>query len=243
MRRLAVGLVAGIVVMLGLAGCSPSVKPVPPDPGVTAVVVSGVEVSAQEFRYCVKQVRAEVMDTAAKNRWTTNGSAPVSEDPTAELLVERASRKCAEGVIRRVQAADVGVIDDVTFDALTARWEADNRARAEAADAGKVVYGPVERSLEQYEFQEMADAASVVEREAADAMLAAPRALEKALADHPEVAKGLDLSKPAERLIAAKMIARDNFEVELRQALRDADVRFEDEWLRSVTLDSLVDPP
>lgn len=234
-----------VFLALGLSACTPA--PPPPSPPEVAandiaMTVEGTPVHADEFRYCVTQVRASVLDTASKRGWVVDEAAPVPDNPVGELFVDQGAARCIDGVIRRHGAVALDVIDDASFASLVDRWNADNEARRAAADAGEVLYGPVEKSLAQYEFQEMSDAASAQEKADAVALTGDPVALDEAVRARPEVAEGLDMSVAEDRMIAAQILARETFESTHAGAIADAEVTMNDAWVSLLTISDLMEP-
>lgn len=225
---------------LGFCACAPA----PASPGAakngTAMEVNGTPVHADEFRYCVSQVRATVMDTASKKGWVVDDTDPVHDSRAGELLVDEAAARCVDGVVRRQGAVALTFIDDASFESLVERWKADKAARHASSQAGEVLYGPVEKTLEQYEFQEMADAASEQETADATALTDDPGALDALIRARPEVAEGLDMAVPEDRAIAAQILARRMFESTHERAVDDAEVTMKESWLSGLTISDLV---
>lgn len=218
--------------------------PPPPDhtTNVTAMTVNGTPVNAEEFRYCVTQIRATVLDTASKNGWAVNDADPVRDNPAGELLVDQAAARCIDGVVRRQGAVVLGVIEDASFESLVDRWNVDSDARQTASDRGEVLYGPIEKSLEQYEFQEMSDAASAQENADATALVGDRVALDAAIRDRPDAAEGLDMAVLEDRAIAAQILSREMFESARQRAITEAEVTMNADWLSGLMISDLVQP-
>ncbi|MFB8188692.1 hypothetical protein ACFC14_05145 [Microbacterium sp. NPDC055988] len=240
MRRPYVAACIALLMALGFSACAPA----PASPGSTtndtAMTVNGTPVHADEFRHCVGQVRATVWDTASKKGWAVDDADPVRDSRAGELLVDRAAARCTDGVVRRQGAVALTLIDDASFESLVERWSADNAAREAAAQAGEVLYGPVEKTLEQYEFQEMADAASEQEKADAAALTDDPEALDAAIRARPDAAEGLDMADTADRTIAAQVVAREMFDSALAQAVSDAEVTMNESWLSGQSISDLA---
>lgn len=240
MRRPYVAACIALFMALGFCACAPA--PVPPGDTKNdiAMTVNGTKVHADEFRYCVGQVRAAVWDTATKKGWAVDDAGPVRDSRAGELLVDQAAARCIDGVVQRQGAVRLALIDDASFKSLVDRWNADNAARQAASQAGEVLYGPVEKTLEQYEFQEMADAASEQETADATALTDDPGALDALIRARPEAAERLDMAAPEDRAIAAQILAREMFESTHDRAVDDAEVTMNESWLSGLTISDLV---
>ncbi len=180
------------------------------------------------------------MDTASKKGWVVDDTDPVRDSRAGELLVDQAAARCVDGVVRRQGAVALTFIDDASFESLVERWKADKAARHASSQAGEVLYGPVEKTLEQYEFQEMADAASEQEKADAAALTGDPGALDALTRARPEAAEGLDMAVPEDRTIAAQILAREMFESTHDRAVDDAEVTMNESWLSGLTISDLV---
>lgn len=229
-----------LVLALGVCACAPAPASRDVATNALAMTVNGTAVHEEEFRYCVKQVRAAVWDTASKKSWVVDDTDAVRDSRAGELLVDQAAARCIDGVVRRQGAVTLALIDDASFESLVERWNADDLARQAASQAGEVLYGPVEKTLEQYEFQEMADAASEQERADATALTDDPGALDALIRARPEVAEGLDMAVPEDRAIAAQILARRMFESTRERAIDDAEITMNESWLAGLTISDLV---
>ncbi|MDF2559175.1 MAG: hypothetical protein K0R99_621 [Microbacterium sp.] len=225
---------------LGFSACAPAPASRGGRPNDIAMTVNGTAVHADEFRYCVGQVRAAAWDTASKKGWAVDDTDPVRDNRAGELLVDRAAARCIDGVVQRQGAVRLTLIDDASFESLVDRWNADNAARHAASEAGEVLYGPIEKTLEQYEFQEMADAASEQEKADATALTNDPGAMDALVRARPEVAEDLDMAVPEDRAIAAQVLARRMFESTHERAIEDAEVTMNESWFSGLTISDLT---
>lgn len=70
-----------------------------------------------------------------------------------EVLKEKALESACRHKMQQILMKEKGLVEDIGYEAFLRQWSAENNARAEAAGAGKVLYGPVqytERGYFQY---------------------------------------------------------------------------------------------
>jgi hypothetical protein len=118
-------------------------RPLPRSPDPTTVArVDGEPIELAEFRDAMTEERVGFLQSYA--------GASRAQPAPLDLLKERAldaliSRKLVQLIMKRH-----GLAPDITYSAFLARWDAENRRRADATAAGTPVYGPLKLSARDF---------------------------------------------------------------------------------------------
>jgi hypothetical protein len=121
--------------------------------------VNGAEVTAEELDLIAVKHRGAVIDYYRRNLGasldTFSWNASYHGKVPAESLLRRTLLDAVRIKVQQVLAQEYGVRGEVGFDSLERRWSAENAERREAAEQGKVLYGPVEYGLREYYEQDL----------------------------------------------------------------------------------------
>ena len=235
LRSGAAGAILVFATTISLVACS-STPPEPTlPPGDTAALrVDATPVSLEAYASCVRDALPSVLGEAeGVGQGNDLGAALVDGRPALAVVRERGAAECGEDVVRRSLGVELGVIEDATLESSRARWELHNEQRRQRADAGEIVYGPLELAYEDFDAIEQAEFATTAELPLVDALLADPNALDAAV-DGP-VPTG-----DAERRIAAQAVAREQVETQRRDAVAAATIEYAD-WLDEVAVGSIIE--
>ncbi|PRB15986.1 hypothetical protein [Microbacterium sp. MYb62] len=238
-RARAAGMILAFATALSLAACTPPEQARSLPTGDTAALhVDGTPVSLDEYTSCLREELAGVLlDAEDVGQGNDLDAATVEGRPALDVLRERGAVACADEIVRRTLGVRLGAIPDATLESSLTRWDLHNEQRRGRADAGEVVYGPLELSYEDFDAIEQAEFATAAELPLIDALLADPLALDAAAVELTGEPAPVD---EAERRIAAQAVARERIETQLKEASAAASIDYAD-WLDELAVGSIIE--
>jgi hypothetical protein len=180
-KRLAFAIFLG----LGLAARAEAPRP------DTVMTVAGEPVSREEFTWFMQQELAGVAarypdlpPAAGAGSWQHRAAGlPTLRQRWLQQTIDRIRREKAEQILFQ----KLGLVDDIRFAALLARWQQFNRDRATAQAQGRVIYGPEQFTLPQFYDHQRAELQIQAKRNLGEGRLAPPpEALEKYYRKHAQ---------------------------------------------------------
>ena len=239
LRARTAGVILAVAAALPLVACAPTEQARSLPSGDTAALhIDGTPVSLDAYASCLREELPGVLgDAEGVGGGNDLDAATVEGRPAFAVLRERGAVDCADDIARRSLGVRLGAIGDATVESSRIRWEDHNAQRRERADAGEIVYGPLELTYEDFDAIEQAEFATAAELPLIDALLADPTSLDAAVRELTGTPAPAD---EAERRIAAQAVAREQVETELKQAAAAASIDYAD-WLDEVAVGSIIE--